>query len=115
MTGNFDWFQTYEAFMKPIPVNQTAGTPSQALGQGSIALEALVGNRWLPVTLENVMYVEGAVNLLSEIVVVKKVFIITLDRLRTTYRHPGIELVDYLHKNTFIMDFRFLGNERKTT
>jgi len=112
ITGDLRWFEDYKEFKKTQPVYLTDLKPVQALGKGTVALEAYINNEWEQVTLENVLYVPNAVNLFSVGKMVKKGFTLTSDLNRTVFwadgrfRGPEAEFKD----DVFMMKFRPIQN-----
>ena len=108
ITGIKEWFVNYEAYETPRSVSLSDQNEAKALGVGNIRLEAFIEDKWTEITLINVLYIPGAVNLFSESVLAQKGFLVIRDKLKTVFlengKIPGPVAV--FRGNMYVMEFR---------
>ena len=105
--GHKSWFINYRTYSTPTLVILSDGHYVSAEGEGTVALEAYINNKWRKVTFQNVAYIPGGQNLFSEGVMAQKGYLIVRDKFRTTFKRngkPGLEAIYY--KKNYIMKFR---------
>ena len=108
ITGRKDWITQYKPFSDRRTVALTDQSEVIALGHGTVEIEAYISNQWIPVEIENVLYIPGAVNLFSEGVMARKGYVIYRDDKGASYSHidgsegPRAEIID----NMYVMKFR---------
>ncbi|ODM88300.1 Retrovirus-related Pol polyprotein from transposon TNT 1-94 [Orchesella cincta] len=66
ITGRRDWYESYTEYENPVSVSMTDKGKTFARGIGTVRIEAYVNGKWLESTINNVLYIPGAVNLFSE-------------------------------------------------
>jgi len=88
-TGRKDWLVNYEEYEHPLPVSLTNNKNVDALGEGTVQMEALINNQWTECTINNVVYIPGCVNLFSEEIMDQKGFTIVRKGNRTIYYKDG--------------------------
>jgi hypothetical protein len=117
ITGTKDWFEAFEEFDVPRPVSLTDNNKAQALGIGRVRMDAFMQEEWREVTISNVLYIPGAVNLFSESVMAQKGYVVIRDKTRTVFYEdgsiPGPE-ADY-KDNMYVMKFRPLRQSALST
>ncbi|OXA48994.1 Copia protein [Folsomia candida] len=87
--GDKAWFTRYEEFDTPKSVFLTDKRATQALGKGTVTLDAYINGIWEECTIDNVLYIQGAVNLFSEGSMAKKGYSIVRDKNGATFYQDG--------------------------
>lgn len=108
ITGRDDWFIDYYAFDNPSPVFLSDNNEVHALGKGKVGIEALINGKWIDCTIDNVLYIPGAVNLFSESIMAhEKGYTIVRTKNRTIYYKNEKEgpSANY-HSKMYVMNFR---------
>lgn len=81
--GTTELFSEFQEFNIPEPVGITDRHDVFALGKGTVVVEAKMGRTWKTVRIENTLYIPGAVNLFSEVVMSQKGYLISRDAMKT--------------------------------
>jgi len=107
VTGRKDWLHGYGAFDHPISVSLTNNGTVEALGEGSVHIEAYILDKWIPCVIRNVIYIPGAVNLFSEGVMDEKGFKIVRENKKVIFYKNGQEgpQAEWIN-GTYIMKFK---------
>ena len=83
--GDLAWFEEYRNYPVPRSVYLADNSSVKALAEGTVSLSALKGTTWETVWLYNVLYIPGAVNLFSEIVLASKGYTIVRSKDETDF------------------------------
>lgn len=70
--GVLQWFHQYEKYSVPKPVKLANNSRMYAEGVGQVKVHALINKHWKEIVINNVEYVPGGANLLSENVLLDK-------------------------------------------
>ena len=89
VTGRKDWLVEFLSFDTPKPVSLSDQNEVDAIGTGTIHIQAFRNGSWSACTINNVLYIPGAVNLFSETVMAQKGYVIGRDRVKTVYYSDG--------------------------
>ena len=112
ITGCKSWYEEYAEFSNPRSVSLTNNQTVEALGMGTVRLEAFIDGTWISCTLSDVLYIPGAVNLFSEGVMAQKGYTIIRDAKGTQSledgRKPGPQA--YSENQMYVMKFRASGS-----
>ena len=108
ITGLKNWYEEYTEFENPKSVSLTDHNVAEALGVGTVQVEAYMQGVWESVTISNVLYIPGAVNLFSESQMAQKGYVIVRDQEKTIFYHngetPGPEA--WYKDQMYVMNFR---------
>lgn len=112
ITGMKDWYEDYTPFSQGKAVSLTDQHETMAIGVGTVRAEAFMQNKWHPVTINEVLYIPGAVNLFSENVLAQKGYTIIRTKEKAVYYEAnGNEgPVAYNDGGSYIMKFRPIHN-----
>ncbi|CAG7831634.1 unnamed protein product, partial [Allacma fusca] len=117
MCGDLTWFSEYEDFPTPKKVELADGKTALAKGTGRIELEAFMKNQWMPINLFEVLYVKGAANLFSEVVLAQKGFTIIRNAKETRFYEDDdmrkLTLTAKYQDRSYSMQFRRIPTAAK--
>ncbi|CAG7720598.1 unnamed protein product [Allacma fusca] len=109
-------FITLEMFEEPLPVYLTDKNSIDAIGCGTVALEAKIENEWGPCHIHDVLLIPGSVNPFSESRMAQKGYTIVRDRRGVVYYTKDYEGPEgILSNNLYIMLFRPIQEHALTT
>jgi len=66
ITGRKDWMIIYHTSKVATYVSLTDNHQAKVVGTGTVLLEAFMQGQWHRCTIDNVLYIPGAINLFSE-------------------------------------------------
>lgn len=106
-TGRKDWYIQYETLAQPIPIRQTDGNSVNAVGTGTVVIDAWLNQQWVPTPINNVLYIPGASNLFSEAVMDKKGYrIVKEGGAAKFYKNKTLGPQAKLTRGVYVMGFR---------
>jgi hypothetical protein len=87
--GQLQWFDDFVQFDNPLPVGMVNANRAEAIGKGTVRLQAFIANEWIECALHDVLYIPGGMNLFSEHRMTTKGYKIYRDDQVTRYSHAN--------------------------
>ncbi|CAG7818823.1 unnamed protein product [Allacma fusca] len=106
--GNKAWFAHLNENGTQNSVSLASNTSIKAAGKGTVVLEALMDGEWVESTLNSVIYIPGAANLFSEIIMAQKGFRVeTVKDCVMYYENRTIPSISAIFQGgVYVMQFR---------